>query len=114
MKQAIEPVGEARDDYRIFADLSARLSTSEAFTERREANEWIRLLYDQARERASAAGVEMPAFDRFWHDGHAELARQVTSQTLLGSFRADPDRHRLATPSGRIELFSATIDSFRL
>lgn len=112
MKQAIDPVGEARDDYHIFADLSARLGTSEAFTEGRGANEWIRLLYDQARKNASAAGIEMPPFDRFWHDGHAELVRQVTSQTLLGSFRADPDRHRLATPSGRIELYSSTIDGF--
>ncbi|WP_137934111.1 molybdopterin guanine dinucleotide-containing S/N-oxide reductase [Mesorhizobium comanense] len=112
MKQAIEPVGEARDDFSIFAGLSHRLGTSEAFTEGRDADAWIRLLYAQARENAAAAGVEMPSFARFWQDGHADLVRQVTSQTLLGAFRADPQRHRLATPSGRIELFSATIASF--
>lgn len=112
MKQAIDPVEEARDDYRIFADLAARLGVRQAFTEGRDAEEWIRLLYGQARDNAGAAGVEMPPFEHFWHDGYAELARHVTSQTLLGSFRADPDRHRLATPSGRIELFSPTVDSF--
>ncbi len=104
---------EASDDYWIFAELSASASaTGEAYTEGRGAGEWIRALYDQARDNANAAGVEMPSFDRFWHDGHADLTRQVTSQTLLGSFRTDPDRHRLATPSGRIELFSPTIDSY--
>ncbi|TPM35160.1 molybdopterin guanine dinucleotide-containing S/N-oxide reductase [Mesorhizobium sp. B2-3-4] len=112
MKQAIDPVGEARDDFAIFAALSARLGTSDAFTERRGAEEWIRLLYQQASENAAAAGVDMPSFGRFWQDGHADLARQVTSQTLLGAFRTDPERHRLATPSGRIELFSATIEAF--
>jgi biotin/methionine sulfoxide reductase len=32
--------------------------------------------------------------------------------TLLADFRADPEAHRLATPSGRIEIFSDTIEAF--
>jgi len=112
MKQAIEPFQEARDDFAIFADLAARLGTGDAFTEGRDADEWIRHLYGQAVDNAATAGVEMPPFDRFWRDGHAELARSVTSQTFLGAFRSDPERHPLATPSGRIELFSSTVDSF--
>jgi biotin/methionine sulfoxide reductase len=31
---------------------------------------------------------------------------------LFERFRADPDRHRLGTPSGRIELFSPTVAGF--
>ncbi|SDH20819.1 molybdopterin dinucleotide binding domain-containing protein [Pseudonocardia oroxyli] len=31
---------------------------------------------------------------------------------VIGAFRADPDAHPLPTPSGRIELWSATIDAF--
>lgn len=112
MKQAIDPVDGARDDYAIFAELAKRLGVHEAFTEGRDADEWIRLLYTQACENAGAIGVDMPPFERFWRDGHAELTRKVTSQTLLGSFRSDPERHPLATPSGRIELYSATIDGF--
>jgi biotin/methionine sulfoxide reductase len=112
MKQAIDPVEEARDDYGIFAELATRLGVRDAFTEGRDAEQWIRLLYGQARENASAVGVDMPPFERFWQDGLAEVTRKVTSQTFLGPFRSDPERHRLATPSGRIELYSATIDGF--
>ena len=32
--------------------------------------------------------------------------------TLLADFRADPETHRLNTPSGRIEIFSDDIDGF--
>lgn len=112
MKQAIDPVDGARDDYAIFAELAERLGVRATFTEDRDTDEWIRLLYGQAKENAGAIGVEMPPFDRFWRDGHAELTRKVTSQTLLGSFRSDPERHPLATPSGLIELYSETIDGF--
>ena len=85
MKQAIDPVDGARDDYAIFAALATRLGVQETFTEGRDTDEWIRLLYGRARENAGAIGAEMPPFDRFWRDGHAELTRKVTSQTLLGS-----------------------------
>ena len=36
MKQAIAPVGEARDDFAIFSDLADRFGTREAFTEGRD------------------------------------------------------------------------------
>ncbi|MEY8838735.1 molybdopterin-dependent oxidoreductase, partial [Cribrihabitans sp. XS_ASV171] len=41
MPQLIPPVGEARDDYDIFAGLAARIGLEEAFTEGRSAGDWI-------------------------------------------------------------------------
>jgi biotin/methionine sulfoxide reductase len=41
-----------------------------------------------------------------------EIPGRVADEAFLGEFRADPDKSALRTPSGRIELFSATIDSF--
>lgn len=38
MKQAIAPIGEARDDYAVFADLADRFGSREAFTEGRNVH----------------------------------------------------------------------------
>ena len=56
--------------------------------------------------------MDMPAFREFWQRGYIEVKRQIESEVLLGAFRADPIQNRLATPSGRIELFSERIASF--
>lgn len=112
MKQVIAPVAEARDDFAIFSGLAARLGVEEAFTAGRIADEWIRAIYGEARAAAAAHGVALPEFAEFWRHGHAQAERRITSQVLLGSFREDPERHRLATPSGLIELFSERVASF--
>jgi biotin/methionine sulfoxide reductase len=56
MPQLIPPVGEARDDYAIFAGLAERLGAGEAFTEGRSAADWIETLYADYRARAAARG----------------------------------------------------------
>src|SRR5690606_21233963 len=50
MKQAVPPLGEARHDHDIFADLAGRLGFREAFTEGRTEMEWLRHLYDVWRQ----------------------------------------------------------------
>jgi biotin/methionine sulfoxide reductase len=111
MHRAVEPVGDARDDFAIFSALAERLGFAEAFTQNRDDMTWIRQLYDETRARAHAAGTAMPDFDEFWNTGHVELPRR-TGLVLLEDFRRDPDGHPLATPSGRIEIFSETVASF--
>lgn len=112
MKKLIDPVGEARDDYRIFSALAGRLGASDIFTEGHDTQAWLRLLYEQSRPRAAEAGVELPPFDAFWAKGLIDLAQPEAELVLFERFRADPDRHPLATPSGRIELFSERIAGF--
>ncbi|WP_164705036.1 molybdopterin-dependent oxidoreductase, partial [Pseudomonas viridiflava] len=46
MQQAIEPVGESRDDYAIFSGLAERMGLAETFTEGRDAQTWLRFIYD--------------------------------------------------------------------
>ena len=41
MHQSIEPVGEARNDFEIFRDLSRRLGCEEAFAEGRDETAWL-------------------------------------------------------------------------
>ncbi len=112
MPQLIEPVGQARNDYDIFADLAKRLGFEQAFTEGRTISEWVRHAYEQCRERASAQNVELPEFETFWNAGFAEIAPPDEQFNLFGDFRNDPVQNPLKTPSGKIELFSEQIASF--
>lgn len=102
------PYEGSRDDYSVFSALAARLGFGETFTEGRTAREWLVHLYEKWSAEIDFA---VPDFDQFWADGVLRLPVE-SGLTLLGDFRADPQAHRLATPSGRIEIFSETIDRF--
>ncbi|MEZ5407413.1 MAG: molybdopterin-dependent oxidoreductase [Acidimicrobiales bacterium] len=111
MVKAIDPVGEARHDHDVFAALAERLGFGAAFTDGRTAGEWIRHLYDRYRR----ANPDAPPFDRFWVEGsvaHPTAPMGRTDQVFLERFRADPEANPLRTPSGRIELWSSTIDGY--
>ncbi|CAM3811113.1 molybdopterin-dependent oxidoreductase [Nocardiopsis rhodophaea] len=109
MPQAVPPHGEARDEYDIYAALARRLGTEQEFTEGRTSGEWLRHIYEQWRERQPE---DVPDFDAFWAAGSIDIPGRVGDETTFGDFRTDPDAHPLQTPSGRIELFSETIESF--
>jgi biotin/methionine sulfoxide reductase len=113
MHQAVAPYGEARHDHDIFAGLAAALGVGEAFTEGRDEMAWLRQLYDTWRARlAERGGPPVPGFDEFWAGGLLDVPHVDTDLVVLSEFRSDPDETPLATPSGRIEIFSATIDGF--
>lgn len=112
MKQARPPVGEARDDYWIFARLAERLGAGETFTEGRDTMGWLRHLYAESRERSAKAGVALPDFDTLWQAGFAEAEGETKHPVMLAQFREDPAAHPLKTPSGKIEIFSERIASF--
>ena len=111
MHQAVPPVGEARNDYDIFADIAGRLGAREAFTEGRDEDGWLRFLWEGCRARLAARGIEMPDFDAFWEAGYFRMPEPEEDYTLLQAFRENPESARLATPSGRIEIFSEFVAS---
>jgi biotin/methionine sulfoxide reductase len=112
MHRLVTPVGEARDDYAIFAGIAERLGVGEAFTEGRSEEDWLRWLYNVTRQRAAAQDIDMPEFTDFWAEGVFRLPPQLEPQVLMADFRADPAGAALRTPSGKIEIFSETIASF--
>ena len=111
MTKAIEPWAEARADSAVYAALAERLGFGHDFTEGRTADEWVRHLYDEF----AAANDYAPSYEEFRRVGHVEhgMAEMgTTDQVFLADFRADPNAAPLTTPSGRLELFSTTIDGF--
>ena len=112
MQQAVKPVGEARNDFDIFSALAQRLGFAETFTKGRDESSWLRYLYDQCRHGAGANAIALPDFDTFWQDGYLEIPASSDAYVMLANFRADPDVHKLRTPSGKIELYSEKIASF--
>ena len=112
LKKAVDPVGEARDDYAIFSGIAERLGVAEAFTEGRDEMGWLNHLWDVSRQRGGKAGFEIPDFETFWEREILELPGGPVERVFAADFRADPDAHPLTTPSGKIEIFSETIQGF--
>ncbi|MEE6166115.1 MULTISPECIES: molybdopterin guanine dinucleotide-containing S/N-oxide reductase [unclassified Mycolicibacterium] len=108
MPQLVEPYAQSRDDYTTFAALATALGFGERFTEGRTARQWLVHMYEKW---SAGLDFEVPTFDAFWAAGQLRLPTEP-GLTLLGDYRADPQAHRLATPSGRIEIFSEDIAGF--
>lgn len=112
MHKAIEPCGEARNDFDIFCELAGRFGTRAAFDEGRDEAAWLRHLYETVRERAAQKQIHIRDFDAFWSEGHVEVPPPSTAAVLFARFRADPESNRLKTPSGKIEIFSERVAKF--
>jgi len=114
MKAQLPPPGQGRDDYAIFSALAQCLGCADTFTEGRDVHGWLRHLWNEAAERAGAAGTALPDFDRFWAAGEHRMASPARPVVMLEGFRQDPEAHALPTPSGRIELHSGRVAGFGL
>jgi len=113
MPALTRPHGEARDDYAIFAGLAERLGVGKDFTEGRTAMDWLHYLYEEWRGQLAERGRAVPGFDQFWVSDGLELPVASEPQVAFAEFRADPEGHPLTTPTGKIEIFSETIGSYR-
>ena len=112
MDRAAEAPGLARDDFEIFKGLADKLGTKESFTEGREADEWVRWIYDVSRQRLAEDGIETPPWDELQEMGWFKTHVPEKPLVMLADFRADPEANPLATPSGKIELFSQVVSDF--
>ncbi|OBF97151.1 molybdopterin oxidoreductase [Mycobacterium sp. 852002-51152_SCH6134967] len=108
MPKLAEPFAQSRDDYATFAALADRLGFGDQFTESRTPRQWLAHLYEKW---AAELDFAVPTFENFWRRGRLRLPVEE-GLTLLADFRADPVTHRLGTPSGLIEIFSADVDGF--
>ncbi|GAA5166286.1 MULTISPECIES: molybdopterin-dependent oxidoreductase [Amycolatopsis] len=112
MARVSPPLGEAKSDFEILSGLAKRLGVEHEFTEGRDERQWLEWLYESWRAKLPPEADPGLDFAEFWRKGRIELREARPEHVLYADFRADPHRHRLPTPSGRIELFSRRIASF--
>ncbi|CAH2603251.1 dimethyl sulfoxide reductase subunit A [Rhodovastum atsumiense] len=102
-QRVIEPLFECRDIYDICADLAGRLGVRERFTEGRTRTEWLQYLLDDSRKKLP----DLPAtLEEAWKLGIFKVRNPNPPLVALKAFRDDPKANPLATPSGKIEIFS--------
>ncbi len=106
MQNAIKPLWENRPAYDVLTELSEKMGVKDKFTEGRTQQQWIEYCYEKLRKRDST----LPPFEQT--DGMGVIARKLAdsdAQIALKSFRDDPKRNPLSTPSGKIELYSEAL-----
>ncbi|WP_245154324.1 molybdopterin-dependent oxidoreductase [Rhodococcus sp. 1R11] len=111
MAPAAQRFADSRDDYDTFAELAVKLGVGQQFTEGRTSQQWLEHMYGQWREYLRADGVQTPEFDDFTRAGSFRMKTE-DELTFLQDFRQDPIGNALRTPSGKIEIFSATVAGF--
>ncbi|MDH2997042.1 trimethylamine N-oxide reductase I catalytic subunit [Pasteurellaceae bacterium LFhippo2] len=112
MKQVVEPQFEAKSDYEIFAELSARAGVGDKFTEGKTEMQWLQGFYNTAFEAARKNKVIMPKFEKFWEDNKPvtfKASEKAKKWVRYEEFRKDPLLNPLGTPSGKIEIYSDVV-----
>ncbi|MEM7564459.1 MAG: molybdopterin guanine dinucleotide-containing S/N-oxide reductase [Pseudomonadota bacterium] len=113
MQQVIEPVGLSRNDYDIFAGIARHMGLEEEFTEGRDEQQWLALIYAETVERCKAKDIELPDYAAFRKTGWFKAAPPAEPVVMLRDFRDDPEGNPLPTPSGKIEIFSEVVAGFQ-
>lgn len=104
MPKLVEPLGESKSDYRIFAELAERLGFGDAYTEGRDERQWVGYILNKYRQ---GRYPDIPTVDEFEASNIGAYSVPITEPTIaFADFRRDPVAHPLPTPSGKIEIFS--------
>lgn len=105
--KAAAPYYESRGVYDVCRDLAKRMGVEEAFTEGRDREAWLEHNYQ------TICRVKMPTLPPTLEQARLQgVWRQPKSRELpimMEAFRTDPRAHKLSTPTGKIELYSAPL-----
>ncbi|MBX2885516.1 MAG: molybdopterin-dependent oxidoreductase [Granulosicoccus sp.] len=112
MPQAIQPVGDAREEYEMYCALEERLDIGKRFSEGRTTREWLEHLWDELVQSAKKNGEHVPDFETFIAGDILQFDDPEPNAVFLSAFRTDPVANPLSTPSGKIELSSDVIKGF--
>lgn len=103
--QIIEPVGESRFEFDWLYEVAERLGLVEKFSDgHKDYKEWLRSIYDEYKTDA------MPDYDIFKKEG---IYVYPDCPTVI-AFEAERRGEKLfATPSGKVEIYSPTLEAMR-
>jgi biotin/methionine sulfoxide reductase len=111
MSAAKPAEGEARNDYDILSGLAERMGTHTEFTQGRSAEDWQRDIWAGCQTRAATDGFTLPDFDDLRRQGRFDVPDTNETRILFADFIADPNANPLQTHSGKIEIYSPTIEA---
>ena len=112
MSKLVDPYGKAKNDYEIFKNIARVMGVEEKFTEGRSEEEWQKWIYEQTSERAAAANIDVPSYEKFREERWFKIKDPSEPTLMLKDFRKDPIQNPLNTPSGKIEIYSKTVENF--
>ena len=100
---AQEPPGECRFNYDINAAIAEKMGAGDIYTEGRSNEEWIEHMYSLAQKE----DPKLPPLEQLKKDG--VYKRPLDPAVGLKDFCADPTKNALSTPSGKIEIYSESL-----
>src|SRR5690606_4980805 len=108
MKKIVDPIGDSRNDWDIFADLADLIGMRIPYVEEEQFPEYIDII-KLAYSRTTAS--QTTSFEEFWEKGYAlqPYPQEARKWVRHGSFHDDPEANPLHTRSGKIEMFCETI-----
>ncbi len=106
LQKAIDPEHDQKSAYEICTLIADKLGLKDKFTEGRTQMDWVRWCYEQTAKKHPD---KMPSFDEFWKKGIVKVPGLGKSPVICKTFRDDPAKNPLKTPSGKIEIYSARL-----
>lgn len=106
MQKCIEPLGESKSDYEIYAMLADKLGLGERYTEGNSVDDWLRKMYEKSDM------TKVMSWDDFKKKGYyvVPFPEDHVSNRAFGLFYETATG--LSTPSGKIEFYSQSLAKF--
>jgi len=114
MNYAVEPPANSEEvlsDYNLCAKLAEKLGIESDFTEGKSEEEWVDEIVKDAIEKLTERNpdkyIDVAALKKKWdEEGFIHFDEKYGTYDALAGYRADPAAHPLATPTGKMEIYS--------
>ena len=97
------PPAECKTSYDVCLMLAEKLGKKEEFGAQRTQEQWYEHLYEEGRKR----DADLPSWSDFLKTRY--YVKEMPPRVGLEAFRNDPSKNKLATSSGKIEIYSDDI-----